>query len=220
VLRLVASERVVPAERLELKVRFKDGAAPASATFWLWVYPGQEASLVEVYRDKRTVEPCEQQVREQQEQLRQCHEANARLGGRADAPLGLVRLLAEGFMNDKGIQSKKLGRDITGQPGNVARVTGAWSYRSASRVAVALELSEASPARAWRAVVAELEGPDGIASRVVSVWQPEPLREGPEDRRVVVEAEAAPAEAQGRFTLKICDEDGRLVLELPGVTFP
>jgi uncharacterized protein (TIGR02268 family) len=88
VLRLVASARVVPAERLELKVRFKDGAAPASAAFWLWVYPGQEASLVEVYRDRRTVESCEQQVREQQEQLRQCHEENARLGAGETPPWG------------------------------------------------------------------------------------------------------------------------------------
>jgi uncharacterized protein (TIGR02268 family) len=35
VLRLVPSDRVVPGERLRLTVRFRDGATPASAAFWL-----------------------------------------------------------------------------------------------------------------------------------------------------------------------------------------
>lgn len=134
--------------------------------------------------------------------------------------MGLVRLLAGGFMNDKGIQSKKLGRDVTGTPGDVARVTGVWSYRSASRVAVELELSDASPERPWRAAAAKLKGLNRERPRVVDVWQQEPLREGLKDKRVVVEAEAAPAEAQGGFTLEILDEDGKLVIELTGVTFP
>jgi uncharacterized protein (TIGR02268 family) len=219
-LRLVPSARVVPAERLELIVRFKDGAAPASAAFWLWVYPGQGTSLVEVYRDKRTRESCERQVKEQQEQLLQCREENARLGVGGDGPMGLIRLLAEGFMNDEGIQSKKLGGDVIRDPGNVASVTWVRSYRSASRVAVELELGEAGLAQPWRAVGARLMGEAILAPPVLHVWQKEPPAAGLEGRRLVVEAEAGPAGAQGRFLLQIWGEDRKQRIVLTGVTFP
>lgn len=220
VLRLVPSERIVPAERFELTVRFKDGAAPVSATFWLWVYPGQGTSLVEVYRDKRTVESCELQVREQQEQLRQCREESTRPRGGGDDPMSLVRLLTEGFMKDEGIPSKKLGQEVIRYPTNVVRVTAVRTYRSASRVAVELELSEAGLVQPWQAVRAVLDGPASRPLTVLNVWQKEPPGEGLEGRRVVVEAEATPAEAQGGFELRIWGDDGRQPIHLRGVTFP
>jgi hypothetical protein len=72
----------------------------------------------------------------------------------------------------------------------------------------------------WRAVRAELVGPDRRTLRVYPPWQREPLSSDAKDRRVVIEAEATEAEAWGSFTLKLWNEDGTRSVIVTGVTFP
>jgi len=221
VLRLVPSDSVVPGERLRLTVRFRDGAAPASAAFWLVVYAGQVEPLVEVYREKRTVESYQQQVQEKDAQFRQCQEENARLLAEKESPGGLIGLLATGLMGEKGVTPKKLTESVVEHPGNAILVTRVFSYRSTSRVAVELEFETATAGREpWRAVRAELVGPGRRALRVTPPWQREPLRGEVRDRRVVIEAEATEAETRGSFTLKVWDEDGTRSVIVSEVTFP
>jgi uncharacterized protein (TIGR02268 family) len=221
VLRLVPSDSVVPGERLRLTVRFRDGAAPASAAFWLVVYAGQVEPLVEVYREKRTVESYQQQVQEKDAQFRQCQEENARLLAEKESPGGLIGLLATGLMGEKGVTPKKLTESVVEHPGNAILVTRVFSYRSTSRVAVELEFETATAGREpWRAVRAELVRPGRRALRVTPPWQREPLRGEVRDRRVVIEAEATEAETRGSFTLKVWDEDGTRSVIVSEVTFP
>jgi uncharacterized protein (TIGR02268 family) len=220
VLRLVPSERVVPGERLRLTVRFRDGAAPASAVFWLMVYAGQVEPLVEVYREKRTVESYQQQVQEKDSQLRQCQEDNARLLAEKQSPGGLTGLLATGLMGEKGVTPKDLAKSIVEHPGNAIRVARAFSYRSTNSVAVELKLDPTPGMEPWRVVRAELVGPGRRALRVEPPWQREPIRYEAKDRRVVIEAGATEAETRGSFTLKVWDADGTRSLILTGVVFP
>jgi uncharacterized protein (TIGR02268 family) len=220
VLRLVPSERVVPGERLRLTVRFREGAAPASAAFWLVVYAGQVEPLVEVYREKRTVESYQQQVQEKDSQFRQCQEDNERLLAEKESPGGLAGLFAMGFMDDRGVTSKDLTKIVVAYPGNAVLVLRVFSYRSTSRVAVELILRPTPGMEPWKAVRAELVGPGRRALRVKPPWQREPLRYEAEDRRMVIEAEATAAETRGSFTLKVWDADGTRVIILTGVVFP
>ena len=219
-LRLVPSERVVPGERLRLTVRFRDEGAPASAAFWLVVYAGQVEPLVEVYREKRTVESYQQQVQEKDTQLRQCQEDNARLLAEKESPGGLTGLLATGLMGEKGVTPKALAKSVVEHPGNAIRVAQAFSYRSTNRVAVVLKLDPTPGMEPWRVVRAELVGSGRRALRVEPPWHREPIRYEAEDRRVVSEAEATEAETRGTFTLKLWDADGTRSIVLTGVTFP
>jgi uncharacterized protein (TIGR02268 family) len=219
-LRLVPSARMVPGERLRLTVRFRDGAAPASAAFWLVVYAGQVEPLVEVYREKRTVESYQQQVQEKDSQLRQCQEDNARLLAEKESPGGLTGLLATGLMGDTGVTPKDLSKSVVEHPRNAVGVMRVLSYRSTSRVAVVLELEPAQDMQPWRAVRVELVGPGRRALRVKPPWQREPLRNEAKDRRVVIEAEATEAESRGSFMLKLWGEDAARTIILTGVVFP
>lgn len=220
VLRLVPSERVVPGERLRLTVRFRDGAAPASAAFWLVVYAGQVEPLVEVYREKRTVESYQQQLQEKDSQLRQCQEDNERLMAEKESPGGLAGLLATGLMGETGVSPKELTKSVVEHSGNAIRVGRAFSYRSTSRIAVELILRPPPGMEPFRAVRAELVGPGRRVLRVKPPWQREPLRNEAKDRRVVIEAEATEAETRGSFTLKVWDVDGTRTIILTGVVFP
>jgi uncharacterized protein (TIGR02268 family) len=219
-LRVVPSGRVMPGERFRLTVRFRDGAAPASAAFWLVVYAGQAEPLVEVYREKRTLESYQQQVQEKDSQLRQCQEDNARLMAEKESPGGLAGLLATGLMGETGGTPKELSKSVVEHPRNAVRVARVVSYRSMSRVAVELILRPAPGMEPWRAVRAELVGPNRRVLRVNPPWQFEPLRYEAEDRRVVIEVEATEAETRGSFTLKVWDDDGTRSVIVSGVTFP
>ncbi len=220
VLRLVPSVRVMTGERLRLTVRFKDGAAPASAAFWLVVSPGQVEPFVEVYREKRTLESYQQQVQEKDFQLRQGQEDNARLLAEKESPGGLTGLLVTGLMDEKGVTPKNLSKSGIRHPGNAVRVLEIFSYRSTSRAAVELILHPTPGMEPWRPVRAELVGPGRRSLRVNPPWQREPLRDEAKDRRVVIEAEVTEAETRGNFTLKLWDASGTQSIVLTGVTFP
>jgi uncharacterized protein (TIGR02268 family) len=118
----------MPGERFRLTVRFRDGAAPASAAFWLVVYAGQVEPLVEVYREKRTLESYQQQVQEKDSQLRQCQEDNERLMAEKESPGGLAGLLATGLMGETGALPRILPRALPSIPG----MPSAWRGSSAT----------------------------------------------------------------------------------------
>jgi uncharacterized protein (TIGR02268 family) len=218
-LKLVPSEKVLPGERLRLTVRFKDGLAPVSAAFWLVVHPARPEPLVEVSRQKRSVESCQQEVTEKDIQLRQCREENARLHAEEPLPLGLAALLDAGLMDAEGVSPRRITWTVTLPPGSPFILEQAFSYRSSKRVAIEVWLTAKPEAPLWTAARAELVGPGGRAVQVLSLRQREPLRSGAR-QRVLIDAEATQEEAQGIFTLKLRDADGVWSTVLSGVTFP
>ncbi|WP_224360770.1 DUF2381 family protein [Hyalangium versicolor] len=220
VLRLVPSGRVTPGERFRLMVRFKDEEAPASAAFWLVVSPGQVEPLVEVYREKRTLESYQQEVQEKDTQLHQCQEDNKSLLAEKDSPGRLTGLVATGLMNEEGIARKHISLSIGMHPGNAAEVVRAYSYRSNRTVAVMMWLDGITRTQPLRVVRAELVGPGRRPLRVYPPWQAEPLSYDVKDRRVVIEADATEAESRGSFTLKLWDAGGTRSIIVTGVTFP
>jgi uncharacterized protein (TIGR02268 family) len=219
--KLVPSERVALGEPLRLTVRFRDGAAPASATLLLVAHASQAAPLVEVHREARTVESYQQELRAKEEEARQLREEVARLRAERGGPGGLSGLFASGLMGDAGIPSEKITQLVTRNPANALRLEHAWSYRASGRVAVRLTLTSPEGAAPWTAdgAALTLEGRRGAALRVLPVWQEAPIPPG-EQGDVVVEAEATEKEARGAFTLKLWEAGGVRTVTVGGVTFP
>jgi len=219
VLRLVPSEQLAPGTRLRCTVRFKDGAAPASAAFVLVIHPAQAESLVEVYRRKRTVESYREEANEAREEVRQCRERIERLEAEYKGAGGLRGLLATRVIDKKGVPALDLLRSVIRSPVSEFGFVEATSYRSATRVALALSLTNPEGWEPWMAEGATLSNKQGETLRVLPLWQEAPETFG-SFYRVVVEAEASIEDARGSYTLKLWDAGGKRTVILGNVTFP
>lgn len=218
-LRLVPSSRVTPGETFRLVVRFRDGAAPVSASFLLRVHPAKAEPLVEIYRARRTLETYQQEVRETHAKLLSCQGENARLSAEHDAPAGLTGLISMGALDESGVVGRVVTRDVAQTAGSVIEATLVRSFRSKKGVAVELVLLVNSGTRPWLAKGALLRGKAGSDLKVLSVWQGQPIPVGAA-QLIVVEAEATTTAAQGTFTLKLWEEDGPRTVTISNVTFP
>ncbi|RKG48132.1 DUF2381 family protein [Corallococcus sp. AB011P] len=220
-LRLVPSDQVLPGERLRVTVRFLDGAAPVGTAFILVAHPAQAERLVEVWRNQRTVESYQQESKEARAEAQRCHEENERLRAEYEGPGGLAGLLENRVIGKSGVSVKPLDfeKEVRQRPGDAIRILRAWSYRSANRVAVLMDLDYPEAAQHWMAQGASLVGKTGETLNMLPVWQEAPVANA-RIRRLVVEAEATPDEARGTFALKLWERDGLRMITLPGVTFP
>lgn len=215
---LVPSERVVPGQKLRLVVPFKGGVAPVSATFTLVVQSELAERQVEVYRQPRHLEALQAEVREKDAQLQACREQVDRLRVERRQPEGLSGLIATGQLDKMGVSSNPIKRTAPPPPGASISVRSARSFRSVTRVAVALWLDVPEGAGPWNAAAATLRGRAGEELPGVTVWQDAAVI-GTE-RRVVVEAEATEDVDRGPFVLTLWGEGGRHSVTLGDVTFP
>nr|WP_211486511.1 DUF2381 family protein [Corallococcus exiguus] len=217
-LRLIPSSRVVPGERFRLVVRFKDGAAPASASFLLRVHPAKAEPLVEIYREKRTLETYQQEAREVRAELARCQDENSRLMAEHEAPSGLTGLLATQTLDENGVAVRTVTKDILPSRDNALVAIFVTTYRTKGAVAVVVELATKAGTHPWSAKGATLRSRTGAELKVLRVWQQQLIPLG-DARRIVVEAEAPEAGIQGPFSLKLW-EDGPRTVTLGNVTFP
>lgn len=220
-LKLVPSERVPLGKSLRLMVHFADGAAPSSASLVLVAHADEATSLVEVHRQKRTAESYKQELKAMEEEVRQLRGEVARLRADKAGPGGLRGLLASGVIGGEGLATKDLLPTHTVPPTSSLRVTAIRAYRSARRVALAVELENLKSAPAWTAEGATLtlEGRKGVTLKVLPVWQDAPITPG-RSRLVVVESEVTGDEARGTFTLRLREEGGARTVTIGDVTFP
>lgn len=218
-MRLVPSARVSPGEKFRMAVRFRDGAAPVGASFLLVVHPARADALVEVYRNKRTVESYQEETREARAETLRCQEENARIVSEHGSPGGLTGLLAVGSVDVGGLAGKRVTESITSGPKNAFDPTKVQTYRSTNRVALEVWLTARRNESPWVASGAALRSSTGSEVKVLRVWQDEPVTLGVQGR-VVVEAEAPADGARGTFSLKLWEDVGPRAVTLGGVTFP
>ncbi|RYZ42979.1 MAG: DUF2381 family protein [Myxococcaceae bacterium] len=218
-LRLVPSPRLMAGEQFRLVVRFRDGAAPMSASFLLRAHSAKAEPLVEVYRGRRTIETYQQEAREVRESLMRCQQESARLMAEHDAPAGLAGLISTRALDEHGVTGRVVTKDVAQATGNVLEATLVRSYRSTKGVAVEIQLAVRSGARPWFGEGAMLRGKAGVDLKVLRIWQEHPISTG-EFGRIVVEAEASVTAAHGAFSLKLWEEDGPRSITLTNVTFP
>ncbi|AEI62444.1 DUF2381 family protein [Corallococcus macrosporus] len=218
-MRLVPSGRGQPGEKFRMSVRFRDGAAPPGALFLLTIHPARADSVVEVYRNARTVESYQQEAREARSETLRCQEDNARLMLERGAPSGLAGLLATGGVDANGVAGRIVTNTVTSDPRSALNLLRIQSYRAKARVALEVSLHDLRGERPWVVSGATLRGSPGTELKVLSVWQSSPIVSG-ESARVVVEAEAPAESARGAFSLKLWEADGPRTVTIGNVTFP
>ena len=115
----------LPGERVKVTVRFADGAAPASASFWLVGHASKGTRRVEVFRQPRPPDVLKKERDEAQAEARQCQEDKARLLAERQEPGGLMGVA---WLEGAGVvASKQLGL-LTEQPANALGLDEARSY--------------------------------------------------------------------------------------------
>ncbi|NOJ96296.1 DUF2381 family protein [Corallococcus coralloides] len=218
-LRLIPSSRVIPGERFQLTVRFKDGAAPVSASFLLQVHPAKTEPVIEVFRGKRTLETYQQELREVRAELERCRDESSRLVAEHEAPTGLAGLLSIGILDRNGVAARVVTKDIIPSSGNALEASLVTTYRATGAVAVVVALTTRAGAQPWNSKGATLRGRTGADLKVLRIWQKPSSNPLDESRSIVVEAEAPEAGIQGPFSLMLW-EDGSRTVTLGNVTFP
>lgn len=214
---LVPSPSLAAGRRLRLRVWFVKGTVPASVDFFLVMDPARtESHQVNVELRRPPEEHCpeveveRQKTQQCQTELRQVRQQSRELTG----------LLSTGLMDETGVTVRELWRqELTQRAGDPIRVDSVWTYRAARRVAVELRVANRS-SKPWTVEGAELAGEGGARLKVLRVWPGESLAPGATRQRVLVEVEAARAEAQGRFTLSLWQDGEPESAVVDGVAFP
>ncbi|MCY1045081.1 DUF2381 family protein [Corallococcus sp. bb12-1] len=217
--RLIPSQKVSAQDQFRLIVRFRDGLAPGSVSLLLRVHPAKAETLVEVFRQKRTLETYQQEAREARAETLRCQEDHARLLGELTMPGGLVGLISTKGMDEKGVAGQDLTKAGFQAEGRGLEVVSLRLYRSTERVAVEGWIAVPTGSRTWTAKGAVIRGRNGEELKVLRVWQQGPILPGSNDR-IIVEAKAPSGSNPGPFALKLWEEDGPRSLTISKLMFP
>jgi uncharacterized protein (TIGR02268 family) len=210
----------LPGERVRVTVRFADGAAPASATFWLVGHAARGTRRVEVFRQPRPADVLKKEKDEAQAEARQCQEDKARLLAERKEPGGLM---GTAWLERKGeVGSEDIWRGLKHHPANALRAKQAMSYSQPKgethpgSMAARLELLNPG-AEPWLVAGAVLKDTTG-AEVELSAWQASAIAPGALGF-VVVGAEREPGQLACPCTLKLWEAQGPRTVTLGNVTF-
>jgi len=211
----------LPGERVKVTVRFADGAAPASASFWLVGHASKGTRRVEVFRQPRPPEVLKKERDEAQAEARQCQEDKARLLAERQEPGGLMGVA---WLEGAGVvASKQLGL-LTEQPANALGLDEAWSYSytptgETHPASVAVRLRLLNPgAEPWTLAGAALV--DSAGEQVeLARWPLAPIPANGAGA-VVVGIKGERAQLGCPCTLKLWEAQGPRTVTLGKVDFP
>ena len=212
----------LPWERIKVTVRFADGAAPATASFWLVGHAARGTRRVEVFRKPRPPDVCEKERDEAQAEARQCQEDKARLLAERGEPgglMGAVWLEGAGVVSSDNILLK-----VRKQPANALGLDEAWSYSytptgETHPASVAVRLSLTNPgAEPWTLAGAALV--DSAGEQVeLARWPLAPIPANVAGA-VVVGIKGERAQLGCPCTLKLWEAQGPRTFTLENVIFP
>ncbi|WNG56160.1 DUF2381 family protein [Archangium gephyra] len=220
-LHVIPKADFLPGERVKVTVRFADGAAPASATFWLVGHAARRAQRVEVFRQPRPADVLQKEKDEAQAEARQCQKDKARLLAERKEPGGLMG--AAWLEREKEVKSENIWEGLKHDPANALRTEKARSYsqrKGATHpggMAVRLQLTNPG-AEPWTAAGAALKDSEG-AEVELSAWQASAIDPGAMGF-VVVGAEREPGQLACPCTLKLWEAQGPRAVTLGNVMFP
>ncbi|MCP3142324.1 DUF2381 family protein [Pyxidicoccus xibeiensis] len=215
VLRLVPSGTLKEGDRLQLAVRFEDGAARTKATFVLVVREDQADRLVEVSRDSRPAESDPPEVREAWAAARQCQDALARVQA---APSGLTALRLSAALDSSGVVVRNHKEVVARWKHDAFVAKQLRTFRADGRVLVELTLRAREPGSRWMARNASLASHRGELLKILSVWQQRPLAPD-ETSQILVEAEADASLSPESWMLWLSDDGGDRALVVGGIAF-
>jgi uncharacterized protein (TIGR02268 family) len=214
---LVPSEKLVPGERLRLKVRFTEAGTPASAAFVLTVYRDQAERQVEIARPPAPG-ICQAELQRKEEELQRCLDQRASPPPQALA--SLAALMMENAIDPRLLTSREVtSPSLIPAPAEGLAVTRVMLHRSLSRFVVEVHVTNTDPERPWMAAGATLLGRSGEVLEPFHVLQLQPLEPG-EFGQVWVEAPVPSAGAIGPFTLEVWDSERTRTFTLKGLRMP
>lgn len=213
-------------ERVKLMVRFGDGAAPESASFWLVGHAARGARRVDVFRQPRQADAFKREAAEAQAIARQCQEDNARLLAEREEPGGLMG--TAWLERNNRVSWKDLGPHLKSHPTSTLRAGEAASYThqggtrpkgEASPASVAVRVRLTNPGtEPWKAAGALLVSSTGEAVELTA-WQDSaipPRGTG----HVVVGTNRELGQLTCPCIIKLWDAPGARVVTLGNITFP
>jgi uncharacterized protein (TIGR02268 family) len=212
----------LPGERVKVTVRFADGAAPASASFWLVGHAARGTRRVEVFRQPRPPDVLKKERDEAQAEARQCQEDKARLLAEREGPGGLM---GAAWLEGAGVvASRPLRGQLKRHPANALGWDAVQSYSytptGESRPAsVAVRLLLKNPgAEPWTLAGAALVDSAGEEVELAR-WQEAPIP-AKGAGAVVVGIEGERAQLGCPCTLKLWEDAGPRTVTLGNVEFP
>jgi uncharacterized protein (TIGR02268 family) len=204
----------LPGEIVKLTVRFADGAAPESASFWLVGHVALGARRVAVFRHRRPADALKREAAEARAEANQCQEEKARLLAERTVPSGLMG--AAWLERTDAVQSKDIFEDVKPHPDNALKTTGARVYSHPGSVAARLRLLNPGP-EPWTAAGAVLNDSTG-AELELSVWHETAISPG-SPGVVVVGTEKQTGQLGCPCTLKLWEAQGPRTVTLGNITF-
>ena len=185
-----------PDERLGVRVRYKDGATPAYATFALVSHPTLVDKEVEVVRRPRTVEALEAALAEKEAQV-----------AALEAMSGPAGLVFSKRLNLNGVQAcliEHVQEDIM----SGLTVTGGEAYRAGSWALAVFRVRNLPGQNPWEPGEARLALPDGTPVKVRSVDMDKTRLAPGEQGLVAVETEAPFWKTDDTLSLELLDKSG------------
>jgi uncharacterized protein (TIGR02268 family) len=214
-LHVIPRGNYLPGERVKLTVRFVDGAAPESASFWLVGHAAKGARRVDVFRKPHPADVLDKEKVEAQAEARQCQEDKARLLAEREAPGGLGGVAW--LEREDPAASEDIWSQLKQHPANALFTNKTRSYSHTGSAAVGLSLIN-SGTEDWTAAGAMLK--DSMGTEVeFSAWQSSAIAPR-ELGSVVVSAEMAPGQLGCPCTLKLWEAQGPRTVTLGNITFP
>ena len=150
-----------PGERLVVKVRFKDRAAPAQVIIILVSHPSEMDGKVEVERRVSTPEALRLALSQKEAELEQLKAQCA-----ADSPLKPVR--SEGL--PAGIAPLHTGPKRAPVDASGLQVERTWNYRDKASTVLTIQVLNPPGHGPWVLGQARLTGPEGEPVPVLKVW--------------------------------------------------
>lgn len=219
---LVPSKKLMPGERLQLKVRFTEGSTPASAAFVLVVYRDQAERQVEITRppaagtSQAELQRMEEELQRMKEELQRCQEQHA-----SPPPLASVAaVMMENALDPRLVTSRKITSPSSiPAPAEGLAVTQAVLHRSLSRLVIEVLVTNTDPEQPWTAAGAVVLGRSGEVLEPLHVLQSPPLEPG-ESGQVWVEIPVPSAGPIGPLTLEVWDSERTRTFTLKGLRMP
>ena len=197
-----------PGEKLRVRVRYKDGGAPAYATLALVSHPTLVDKEVEVVRRPRTVEALEARLSHVEAELvsrkAQC------------AQSGLPNLAFSGVLDSQDVRATPFfGKPAPGYKGGLEPGRGI-GYRATRWAMVVVRVRNLPGQPAWAPGTARLTSVKGTPVKVLSVHMEKPQLQPGEFALVAVMVEP-PASNEVLFRLELVDTAGGRLLPITEV---
>ncbi len=216
---LLPRDTLQPGTRLELELRFEDGASPSHVTLTLLVHPARLLRQVRVERRGHTVEFYQQRAEQAQAEAQRYQEALSRLQTQSQGEQGLRGLLRMGVIMGPHMVRGFNNSENTSHATAGLKRTSVWAYQATGRAALDVWLTNEG-SQPWLVAGASLVGPQGERVDLLPPGPQDIVQPGATQGQVILETGTLKELLQGPYTLTLWSADALRTVTIEGITFP